>query len=179
MNSEVKEQKSRIDWMITLMPLAIIVALCVVFFVAPDQSNAVLSKVRFFFGDTFGTYYLIIGLGVFLVSWYIAFSKYGNIVLGGKMDKPQYALFIPIHCSMDLKVSVYLQKSASTCSLDYWHTFSCLVVRQDTSSIQVSNHSEEWYRTLLDFPRLLIRRELQVSHRTGQSTIGHTGWYGV
>lgn len=46
MNSEVKEQKSRIDWMITLMPLAIIVALCVVFFVAPDQSNAVLSKVR-------------------------------------------------------------------------------------------------------------------------------------
>lgn len=80
---------------------------------------------------------------------------------------------------MDLKVSVYLQKSASTCSLDYWHTFSCLVVRQDTSSIQVSNHSEEWYRTLLDFPRLLIRRELQVSHRTGQSTIGHTGWYGM
>ena len=52
MNSEVKEQKSRIDWMITLMPLAIIVALCVVFFVAPDQSNAVLSKVRFFFGVT-------------------------------------------------------------------------------------------------------------------------------
>ena len=93
MNSEVKEQKSRIDWMITLMPLAIIVALCVVFFVAPDQSNAVLSKVRFFFGDTFGTYYLIIGLGVFLVSWYIAFSKYGNIVLGGKMDKPQYNFF--------------------------------------------------------------------------------------
>ncbi len=93
MNSEVKEQKSRIDWMITLMPLAIIVALCVVFFVAPQQSNAVLSKVRFFFGDTFGTYYLIIGLGVFLVSWFIAFSKYGNIVLGEKNDKPQYSFF--------------------------------------------------------------------------------------
>lgn len=48
----------KIDWMITLVPLAIVIALCVLFFFAPEQSNAVLSKIRFFFGDTFGTYYL-------------------------------------------------------------------------------------------------------------------------
>lgn len=89
----MKKENRRIDWMITLMPLAIVVALCVVFFFAPEQSNAVLSQVRFFFGDTFGTYYLIVGLGVFLVSWYIAFSKYGDIVLGDKHDKPQYSFF--------------------------------------------------------------------------------------
>lgn len=35
---------------------------------APEQSNTVLSQIRFFFGDTFGTYYLVIGLGIFILS---------------------------------------------------------------------------------------------------------------
>lgn len=89
--NEVK--KNQIDWMITLVPLAIVVALCCIFFFLPEQSNVILSKVRFFFGDTFGVYYLIIGLGIFLVSIYIAMSKYGNIVLGGKDEKPKYSFF--------------------------------------------------------------------------------------
>ena len=79
--------------MITLVPLAIVVALCIVFFFAPEQSNAVLSRIRFFFGDTFGTYYLVIGLGIFLLSLYIAGSKYGNIVLGEANEKPKYSFF--------------------------------------------------------------------------------------
>ncbi len=88
-----ESEHKKIDWIITLVPLGIVVALCVLFFVMPEQSNAVLSQIRFFFGDTFGTYYLIIGLGIFLLSIYIAFSKYGNIVLGGKDEKPQYSFF--------------------------------------------------------------------------------------
>lgn len=79
--------------MITLLPLCIICVLCVVFFIAPEQSNVVLSSIRFFFGDTFGSYYLIIGLGIFLLSIYIAFSKYGDIVLGDKGEKPKYSFF--------------------------------------------------------------------------------------
>lgn len=59
----------------------------------PEQSNAVLSQIRFFFGDTLGTYYLIIGLGIFLISLYVAASKYGDIVLGGKEEKPRYSFF--------------------------------------------------------------------------------------
>ena len=58
-------EKKKIDWMITLVPLAIVVGLSIVFFFMPEQSNEVLSQIRFFFGDTFGTYYLVIGLGVF------------------------------------------------------------------------------------------------------------------
>ena len=84
---------TRVDWIITIMPLALIVALCVVFFVAPDASNDVLSQIRFFFGDTLGSYYLIIGLGIFLASMYIAFSKYGDVVLGEKNEKPKYSFF--------------------------------------------------------------------------------------
>ena len=88
-----KDSKKQIDWMITLVPLGIVVALSVLFFLMPEQSNAVLSQIRFFFGDTFGTYYLIIGLGVFLLSIYIAMSKYGDIVLGGQDEKPKYSFF--------------------------------------------------------------------------------------
>lgn len=83
----------KIDWMITIVPLVLIIGLCVLFFFLPNQSNDILSKIRFFFGDTFGAYYLIIGLGIFLLSLYIAFSKYGNIVLGGKNEKPKYSFF--------------------------------------------------------------------------------------
>ena len=85
--------KKKIDWLITLLPLGIVIALCIVFFFMPEQSNEVLGKIRFFFGDTFGTYYLIIGLGIFILSLYIAGSKYGNIVLGDKGEKPKYSFF--------------------------------------------------------------------------------------
>ena len=67
-----KQTRGQIDWMITLLPLGIVVTLCVLFFFAPEQSNAVLGRIRFFFGDTLGTYYLVIGLGIFLLSIYIA-----------------------------------------------------------------------------------------------------------
>lgn len=93
MNTNQSAECRKIDWMITLVPLAIVVALCIVFFFAPEQSNAVLSRIRFFFGDTFGTYYLVIGLGIFLLSLYIAGSKYGNIVLGEANEKPKYSFF--------------------------------------------------------------------------------------
>ena len=93
MNKNITNTKGKIDWMITLVPLGIVIALCILFFFLPDQSNAVLSQIRFFFGDTFGTYYLVIGLGIFLLSLYIAGSKYGDIVLGEKGEKPKYSFF--------------------------------------------------------------------------------------
>ena len=88
-----KNKREKIDWMITLLPLGIVIALCVLFFFVPEQSNAVLSQIRFFFGDTFGTYYLVIGLGIFILSLYIAGSRYGNIVLGEPNEKPKYSFF--------------------------------------------------------------------------------------
>ena len=86
-------KQKEVDWLITLLPLGIIVALCILFFCFPEQSNIVLSQIRFLLGDTFGTYYLAIGLGVFLISIFLACSKYGNIVLGGPNEKPKYSFF--------------------------------------------------------------------------------------
>lgn len=52
-----------------------------------------LSKVRVLSGDTFGIYYLMIGLGIFLFSLFLACSQYGNTVLGGRDEKPEYSFF--------------------------------------------------------------------------------------
>lgn len=86
-------KEKKIDWIITLLPLGIVAALSIVFFFLPEQSNEVLSSIRFVLGDTFGTYYLVIGLGVFLVSVFIAGSRYGDIVLGNQNEKPKYSFF--------------------------------------------------------------------------------------
>lgn len=93
MNVRNQKQSKKIDWMITIIPLAIIIILCLLFFCVPEESNAVLSKIRFVLGDTFGTYYLVIGLGIFLVSIYLAASRYGDIVLGEPSEKPKYSFF--------------------------------------------------------------------------------------
>ena len=87
------DQKNRIDWMITLVPFVLIVGLAVLLFILPEQSNEIISKVRFFFGDTLGIYYLIIGVAVFAASIFLSFSKYGDIVLGGQDEKPKYSFF--------------------------------------------------------------------------------------
>lgn len=93
-NGEKSEkQKGQIDWLITLFPLSCIIILSICFFFMPEQSNVVLGKIRYLLGDTFGVYYLFIGLAVFLLSIYLAASKYGDIVLGEKGEKPKYSFF--------------------------------------------------------------------------------------
>ncbi len=89
----LEKKEKRVDWLITLLPLGLVVGLCVLFFFLPKQSNKLLSQIRFFFGDTFGTYYLIIGLGIFIISIWIALSKYGKIILGEPNEKPKYSFF--------------------------------------------------------------------------------------
>ena len=85
--------KSRIDWLITLVPFILIMALAAYLFIVPEDANDVISQVRFFFGDTLGSYYLIIGIGVLIVSLFLCFSKYGKIVLGEPNEKPRYNFF--------------------------------------------------------------------------------------
>ena len=85
--------KNRIDWMITLVPFCLILLLAGLLFFFPERANAAISAVRFFFGDTFGLYYLVIGVAMLGVSLYLAFSRYGEIVLGDPGEKPRYSFF--------------------------------------------------------------------------------------
>lgn len=89
-----KLKNSRIDWLITLAPFIIIMALAGVLFAFPNESNDIIGKVRYLFGDTMGIYYLIIGVGVLLVSIFLSFSKYGDVVLGEPNEKPKYSFFV-------------------------------------------------------------------------------------
>lgn len=82
----------RLYWFITLAPFLCIVVLCVWFVRSPEQSSQLLASVRSLLGDQMGSYYLLIGLGVFFCSLYMAFSRFGNIRLGD-LKKPEYTFF--------------------------------------------------------------------------------------
>ncbi len=82
----------QLDLFTTIFPFLCIVALCLLFVVYPDSSSLVLENIRFFLGNELGSYYLLMGLGIFACSLYLAFSRYGSIRLGDT-DKPQYTGF--------------------------------------------------------------------------------------
>lgn len=93
-----KEEKERsllrrIDPATTIIPFAVILILCLFFIVNPEGSTNMLSSVRIFLGDQFGTYYLVVGLGVLSISLWIAFSDIGKITLGKVGEKPQYGFW--------------------------------------------------------------------------------------
>nr|WP_296474054.1 BCCT family transporter [uncultured Acetatifactor sp.] len=93
MGNKKTADKSRIDWMVTLVPFILIMVLTIYLFISPESANDTISQVRFFFGDTLGSYYLVIGLGILIVSIFLSFSKYGDIVLGEPNEKPKYGFF--------------------------------------------------------------------------------------
>lgn len=82
----------QLDLLVTLFPFFCIVALCILFVLYPDASSQMLGTIRFILGDELGSYYLLVGLGFFGCSLYLAFSKYGRIKLGD-LEKPQYSNF--------------------------------------------------------------------------------------
>ena len=88
-----KEYYKKVDWMVTLIPFACIIGIATLLFAFPTESNDVIAQIRFFLGDTVGVCYLMMGMGVLLVSIYLAFFKYGNIVLGEQGEKPKYSFF--------------------------------------------------------------------------------------
>ncbi len=86
-------KEKQIDRMITLIPFLFISGMCLLFVFYPLESNAVLLKLRNQIGDCCGVFYLLLGLGIFLFSLFLACSRYGNIVLGKPDEKPRYNFF--------------------------------------------------------------------------------------
>ncbi len=84
--------KGRIDWLTTLLPFVAIFVLCLLFVIYPADSSHILSIIRSFLGDTLGSYYLLVGLLIFFISIYMAFSRFGKIKLGD-IEKPEFSNF--------------------------------------------------------------------------------------
>lgn len=92
-DSDRTKLTGRLDWITTAVPFFIILLLCIGFFLAPEASGQCLESIRIFLQEIFGTWYLAVGLGIFLLSLYLAFSRYGAVRLGGKDETPQYSNF--------------------------------------------------------------------------------------
>ena len=88
----IKALAKELDWPLILIPIVVIIALCVVFILSPEQSTQLMDAVRGFLGNELGFFYLIMGLGTMLITLYIAFSRYGKIKLGS-LNKPEYTDF--------------------------------------------------------------------------------------
>ena len=93
MKKEKNKEYNKIDWMITLLPLGTIIVLCILFFFMPEQSNTVVSQIRFVLGDTFGTYYLVIGTGSFSHITVCCRVQIWKDRVGGQDEKPKYSFF--------------------------------------------------------------------------------------
>lgn len=87
-----KKLEKNIDLPLILIPSIVIIFLCGVFFLWPTESKGILDLIRSFLGNNMGFYYMIMGISIFTITIYIAFSKYGKIRLGN-IDKPQYSNF--------------------------------------------------------------------------------------
>lgn len=84
--------RTQIDWISIIVPLVGVVGLSVIFMIVPEQSGILLGAIRGYLGNEFGLYFGVIGLGIFGATMYMAFSRYGNIVLGD-VKKPEYSSY--------------------------------------------------------------------------------------
>ncbi|MBD5093720.1 MAG: BCCT family transporter [Subdoligranulum sp.] len=88
-----KELFRQLDATAMIVPLLVVVGLCILFILLPESSTRVVDGIRGFLGNQLGSFYILVGVGSLIVSLYIAFSKYGNIRLGGADEKPAYSNF--------------------------------------------------------------------------------------
>ena len=84
---------SELQLSIMIIPFAIIVGLCYFFFTFPNETNDFFTKINPFFRDKMSVLYLIVNFAVFILSIFLAFSKYGNIKLGNKNEKPKFSFW--------------------------------------------------------------------------------------
>ena len=91
--SKLKEKLNELQLSIMIVPFTIIVGLSYLFFTYPEETKKFFNDINPFFSDKMGIVYLSINLFVFIFSFYLAFSKYGNIKLGDKDEKPRFTFW--------------------------------------------------------------------------------------
>ena len=103
--------QKKFDWFVFATPIVIVSIISAFIFLNPSASNAIISMIRFQVGDTLGLFFLICGLFFFLLSLFLALSKYGNIVLGDNCEKPKFSFFswgsMMFTCGLAADILVY------------------------------------------------------------------------
>lgn len=124
----------RFDLSLTLLPFLCFFALAGAMFFFPEKTRSSIAQARFFFGDTLGSFYLILGFGIFLLSLYLMVSDYGKIVLGPPGEKPRHSFFT-------------WGATMFTCGLAadiLFYSFAEWILYASDPSLSVSGHAEEW-----------------------------------
>lgn len=91
-NMETNKKQQKTDWVITLVPLCIILILSVLLMCFPERSAQIVGFLRNVFVNDLGFFYILLGLFMVLAALFVAFSKYGTIKLGN-LEKPRYGTF--------------------------------------------------------------------------------------
>ena len=92
MNS-FKDELKKLDWLIIFIPFILIFVICLFLFLKPNETNSFFAIIKPFFGDTLSLVYLFVSFALFIIAMFLAFSKYGDIVLGGKDEKPAFSFW--------------------------------------------------------------------------------------
>lgn len=91
MSAEPKRSRLNVDPFV-FWPATIITLLMTVYFIAdPKGSGVILGKIHTFMTGELGWFFLLATFAAVCFCLYLAFSRYGNVVLGGKDDKPDFS----------------------------------------------------------------------------------------
>lgn len=89
-SKSTKAPDNGLDLPLIILPLAVVVTLCILFIAEPERSTQITDSIRLFLANEFGFFYIALGFVILLLTLYIAFSRYGQIRLGGAA-KPIYS----------------------------------------------------------------------------------------
>ena len=93
MKKIIKDKKDlKIDWVITLLPLGIVIGLSVILLLFPEAAGRVIEFLREILVNKLGFFYMILGLGILMAAIVLAVSKHGEIRFGSR-NKPRYGNF--------------------------------------------------------------------------------------
>lgn len=89
---EKQPKAPSVDWVITLLPLVIVLCIAAAILSFPQHSMKVIDTLWGVFVNKLGFFYILLGFGVVCTALYLAFSQYGSIRLGSR-NTPRYNNF--------------------------------------------------------------------------------------
>ena len=93
MNDAPGPQQPRIDRLLFIAASSAAVVVCIPLGLFPDSAEQSVSDLKNWIAENLGVFYQMFGLGTIGFLLWLAFSRYGQIRLGGDGDKPDYSLF--------------------------------------------------------------------------------------
>lgn len=85
--------KVKVDRIIFTTAVVIVIVVCIPLVIFPEAGADVVNNIFKFLTSQLGVLYLWAGIGCLGFLFWLSFSRYGNIVLGFKGEKPQFSLY--------------------------------------------------------------------------------------